>query len=72
MAYVCNTMQLLWPQVVIIPCAQTQAKLIIVCVLVYMCICMYVLMCVFIGSCLATNLFIGDLPAMGWGWVIIK
>ena len=28
--------------------------------------------CVFVGSCLATKVFIGNLPAMGRGWVIIK
>ena len=27
---------------------------------------------VFVGSCLATKVFIGNLPAMGRGWVIIK
>ena len=26
----------------------------------------------FVGSCLATKFFIGNLPAMGRGWVIIK
>ena len=26
----------------------------------------------FVGSCLATKVFIGNLPAMGRGWVIIK
>ena len=31
-------------------------------------ICVYV----FVGSCLATKVFIGNLPAMGRGWVIIK
>ena len=25
-----------------------------------------------VGSCLATKVFIGNLPAMGRGWVIIK
>ena len=28
--------------------------------------------CVCVGSCLATKDFIGNLPAMGRGWVIIK
>ena len=27
---------------------------------------------VLVGSCLATKVFIGNLPAMGRGWVIIK
>ena len=27
---------------------------------------------IFVGSCLATKVFIGNLPAMGRGWVIIK
>ena len=36
MVYVCNTMQLLWPQVVITHCAQIQAKL------MYMHVCMCV------------------------------
>ena len=26
----------------------------------------------FVGSCLATKVFIGNLPAMGRDWVIIK
>ena len=26
----------------------------------------------FVGSCLATKVFIGNFPAMGRGWVIIK
>ena len=26
----------------------------------------------FVGSCLATKVFIGNLPAMGRGWIIIK
>ena len=37
-------------------------------------VCVYVRICtlyMFIGSCLATKVFIGNLPAMGWGWVII-
>ena len=29
-------------------------------------------MCVFVGSCLATKVFIGNLPATGRGWVITK
>ena len=29
-------------------------------------------MCVFVGSCLATKVFIGNLPAMGREWVIMK
>ena len=28
--------------------------------------------CMFVGSCLATKVFIGNLPAMGRGWVIIE
>ena len=28
--------------------------------------------CVFVGICLATYVFIGNLPATGRGWVIIK
>ena len=28
--------------------------------------------CAFVGSCLATKVFIDNLPAMGRGWVIIK
>ena len=28
--------------------------------------------CVFVGSYLATKVFIGNLPATGRGWVIIK
>ena len=27
---------------------------------------------IFVGSCLATKVFIGNLPAMGRGWIIIK
>ena len=38
----------------------TEAELIQLCV------------CVFVGSYLATKVFIGNLPAMGRGWVIIK
>ena len=26
----------------------------------------------FVGSCLATKVFMGNLPTMGGGWVIIK
>ena len=29
-------------------------------------------MCAFVGSYLATKVFIGNLPATGRGWVIIK
>ena len=36
------------------------------------CVCMCVCVCVFIDSCLATNVFIGNLLATGKGWVIIK
>ena len=47
-----------------------------VCVCVYVCarvhVCVCVCMCVFVGSCLAIKVFIGNLPAMGRGWVIIK
>ena len=32
----------------------------------------YAFMRVFVGSCLATKVFIGNLPAIGRGWVIIK
>ena len=28
--------------------------------------------CILVGSCLATKVFIDNLPAMGRGWVIIK
>ena len=31
-----------------------------------------VYVCTFVGSCLATKVFIGNLPAMRRGWVIIK
>ena len=31
-----------------------------------------VFVCVFVGSYLATKVFIGNLPATGRGWVIIK
>ena len=34
---------------------------------VYSCI-----VCVFVDSCPATKVFIGNFPAMGRGWVIIK
>ena len=37
---------------------------------VYMCVCVHV--CALVGSCLATNVFISNLPAIGRGWVIIK
>ena len=37
---------------------------------VYVCVCTCAFM--FIGSCLATKVFIGNFPAMGRGWVIIK
>ena len=33
---------------------------------------MHVCVCVFVGSCLATKVFIGNLPATGRGCVIIK
>ena len=36
----------------------------------YTFVCMYV--CLFVGSCLATKVFIGNLPATRRGWVIIK
>ena len=36
------------------------------------CVGVGVCVCVFVGSCLATKVFIGNLPAMGRGWVIIK
>ena len=29
-------------------------------------------MCVFVGGCLITEVFVGNLPATGRGWVIIK
>ena len=32
----------------------------------------YVCVCTFVGSFLATKVFIGNLTAMGRGWVIIK
>ena len=35
---------------------------------VHVCTCIIV----FVGSCLPTKVFIGNLPAMGRGWVIIK
>ena len=34
--------------------------------------CVYVYVCVFVGSCLATQVSIGNLPSTGRGWVIIK
>ena len=43
-----------------------------VCVCVWCGMCVCTCMCVFVGSCLATKVFIGNLPAMGRGWVIIK
>ena len=36
------------------------------------CVCVHVCVCVFVGSCLATKIFIGNLPAMGRGWVIVN
>ena len=53
-------------------------------VCVYVCVCMYeciraicrvscvcaIILCRFVGSCLATKVFIGNLLAMGRGWVI--
>ena len=36
------------------------------------CECVYNSIYVFVGSCLATKVFIGNLPAMRRGWVIIK
>ena len=35
-------------------------------------VCVCVCVCMFVGSCLATKVFIGNLPATGRGWVIIK
>ena len=43
-----------------------------VCVCAYAYVSVSVCACIFVGSCLATKLFIGNLPAMGRGWVIIK
>ena len=44
-----------------------------VCARVCACACVCVVcVCVFVGSCLATKVFIGNLPAVGRGWVIIK
>ena len=40
------------------------------CVHVCMCVCVYIINVV--GSCLATKVFTGTLPATGRGWVIIK
>ena len=42
-----------------------------VCVCVCVCACVYTVY-VFVGSCLANKVGIGNLPAMGRGWVIIK
>ena len=41
---------------------------------VYVCVSLCVCACVwvFVGSSLATKVFIGNLPATGRGWVIIK
>ena len=39
---------------------------------VYMCMCVCNCVCVFVGSCLATEGFIGKLPATQRGWVIIR
>ena len=51
-------------------------------VCVWVCACMHVCVrvcvhacmraCMFDGSCLATKVFIGNLPAVGKGWVIMK
>ena len=43
-----------------------------VCVWVCECTCVYMCVCLFVGSYLATEVFIGDLPATGRGWVIKK
>ena len=57
---------------------QNKFPLVKLCVCVYLCVCACMCMCVctcvcvFVGSCLATKVFIGNLPAMGRGWVIIK
>ena len=32
----------------------------------------YIVATMLVGSCLANKVFIGNLPAMGRGWVIIK
>ena len=45
---------------------------VLICVCTCVCARVHVCMCVFVGSCLATKVFIGNLPAMGRGWVIIK
>ena len=42
------------------------------CIPIYVRVCVCVCVCVFVGSCLATKVFTGNLPAMGRGWVIIK
>ena len=39
---------------------------------VQVCVCVCVCVCVFVGSCLATKVFIGKLPATGGVWVIIR
>ena len=41
------------------------------CTCVYVCVRVYTIY-VFVGSCLATKVCIGNMPAMGRGWVIIK
>ena len=46
----------------------TVCRSVCMCMCEFMCVCV----CVFVGSCLATKVFIGNLPAMGRGWVIIK
>ena len=47
-----------------------------VCVCVCVCVCarahVYKRVCVFVGSCLATKVFIGNLPGTGRGRIIIK
>ena len=52
---------------------------VILCItIVYVCMCMFVCVCVcvcvsvLVGSCLATEVFIGNLLAMGRSWVVIK
>ena len=37
-----------------------------------LCVCVTVYIRISVGSCLATNVFIGNLPAMGRGRVIIR
>ena len=54
------TASVIWIILIIAWCARAHAA----------CVCMCV--CVFVGSCLATKVFIGNLPAMGREWVIIK